>query len=293
VINYGESVALICSFIWATNGLILKTISERVPPTLITAIRCGIATPIFWVLLPFGPPLETLLAVPLYEWALLIGSVFIGILIGDLLYLHAMRHIGISRTMALVGTFPISTLLWEQLLLDSPTTYTFVLGCFLAASGTILMSRQSQQQKDNAEFTHMKRGVILALSAALLWGLSTTMLKPAIANLTSVQANSVRMPFVALGLLLIWRFNRRRNAALQLDKKTAIVLCFTGLMGMALGSFLYIEAVDQIGPAKTATVSAATPVIALIMAVIFLKEALTIRLVLGISLCVTGVILVL
>jgi drug/metabolite transporter (DMT)-like permease len=231
--------------------------------------------------------------VPLYEWALLIGSVFIGILIGDLLYLHAMRHIGISRTMALVGTFPISTLLWEQLLLDSPTTYTFVLGCFLAASGTILMSRQSQQQKDNAEFTHMKRGVILALSAALLWGLSTTMLKPAIANLTSVQANSVRMPFVALGLLLIWRFNRRRNAALQLDKKTAIVLCFTGLMGMALGSFLYIEAVDQIGPAKTATVSAATPVIALIMAVIFLKEALTIRLVLGISLCVTGVILVL
>lgn len=293
MINYGESVALICSFIWATNGLILKTISERVPPTLITAIRCGIATPIFWVLLPFGPPLETLLAVPLYEWALLIGSVFIGILIGDLLYLHAMRHIGISRTMALVGTFPISTLLWEQLLLDSPTTYTFVLGCFLAASGTILMSRQSQQQKDNAEFTHMKRGVILALSAALLWGLSTTMLKPAIANLTSVQANSVRMPFVALGLLLIWRFNRRRNAALQLDKKTAIILCFTGLMGMALGSFLYIEAVDQIGPAKTATVSAATPVIALIMAVIFLKEALTIRLVLGISLCVTGVILVL
>ena len=62
---------------------------------------------------------------------------------------------------------------------------------------------------------------------------------------------------------------------------------------MALGSFLYIEAVDHIGPAKTATLSATTPVIALIMALVFLKEALTVRLVLGILLYVTGVILVL
>ena len=47
------------------------------------------------------------------------------------------------------------------------------------------------------------------------------------------------------------------------------------------------------GPAKTATLTSATPVLSLILAVIFLKEQITLRLVTGIALCVAGVLLVL
>ena len=295
MINYGEGIALASALIWASTSLILKSLSQRFPAALITAIRCGVAGPFFWILLPFGPPLSTLTVVPLYEWVLLIGSVVTGIVIGDQLYLHAMKEIGVSRTMALVGTFPITTLIWQQLLLDLSVTRTFVLGCVLAASGVIILSYQSHQNRetDQEHPIRLKRGVLFALCAALLWGLSTTMLKPAMAHLTTIQANSLRMPLVTLALFGVWRLNKGHGNLRDLGWRTFMLIALTGLVGMGLGSYFYVEAVLLIGPAKTATLTSATPVIALIMAVVFLKESLTIRLVLSISLCVTGVKLVL
>lgn len=247
------------------------------------------------MLLPFGPPLSTLVNVPLHEWGLLIGSVFIGIVIGDQLYLHAMKEIGVSRTMALVGTLPITTLIWEQLLLDVPVTHTFIFGCVLAASGVILLSQQPRQNLTDAQAPpiRLKRGITYALITSLLWGLSTTMLKPAMAHLTSIQANSVRMPLVALALFGIWRLNQGRGNLRDIGWRTFILIAITGLLGMGFGSFFYVEAVLFIGPAKTATLTTATPVLALILAVIFLKEQITLRLLTGVALCVVGILLVL
>jgi len=295
VISYGELVALLSAGIWAITSLILKSLSERYPAALITAIRCAVAGLFFWAWLPFAGPLSNYATVTPTEWLLLIGSVVLGIVIGDQLYLHAMKEIGVSRTMALVGTFPITTLFWEQLLLDLPTSKTFVIGCLLAASGVIVLSYQSHQNKDpKAEKpVNLKRGIILSLSAAMFWGLSTTLLKPAVVHLTSVQANSVRLPLVTLCLLGVWRLNKGRGKLRDIDKKALLLIAASGLLGMGIGSFFYLEAVVHIGPAKTATLSAITPVLSLTMAVLFLKEQFTFRLLLGVALCVTGVYLVL
>lgn len=62
---------------------------------------------------------------------------------------------------------------------------------------------------------------------------------------------------------------------------------------MGLGSYLYIEAVVLLGPAKTASLSSATPVMSLILAVRILKEPFNARLLIGVMLSVTGVILAL
>ena len=296
MVGYGEAVALASALIWAITSIILRTMSQQTPAALITAIRCGVAGPFFWILMAFwGPPLSTLANVPLHEWALLIGSVITGIVIGDLLYLHAMKEIGVSRTMALVGTFPLTTLFWEQLLLHLPTTQTFVLGCILAAAGVIVLSYQTHQNKEISDQSPMrvKRGVIFSLSASLLWGLSTTMLKPAIEHLTTVQTNSIRMPLVTLALLGVWRLNRGRGHLRDVGWRRFFIIALSGLLGMGLGSYFYIESVVHIGPAKTATISAITPVLSLCMGVVFLKEPFTFRLLLGVALCVVGVLLVL
>ena len=60
MINYGEGVALGASLVWASTSLVLRTLSQHQPSALITAIRCGISGPFFWMLLPFGgPPIHT------------------------------------------------------------------------------------------------------------------------------------------------------------------------------------------------------------------------------------------
>jgi drug/metabolite transporter (DMT)-like permease len=294
-LSYGEFAALLSAGIWSITSLILKAMSERYPAALITSIRCAVGGLFFWAWLPFDGPLTNFATVPATEWYLLIASVVLGIVIGDQLYLHALKEIGMSRTMALVGTFPITTLFWEQLLLDLPASPTFVAGCLLAASGVIVLSYQSHKPRELPTERHirLKRGVLLSLGAAMLWGLSTTLLKPAVVHLTSVQANSVRLPLVTLCLMIVWRLNKGRGRLQDIEHKALLLIAASGLLGMGFGSFLYLEAVVHIGPAKTATLSALTPVLSLIMGVAFLKEAFTGRLLVGVTLCVAGVFLVL
>ncbi|MCZ6635706.1 MAG: DMT family transporter [bacterium] len=292
LISYGEAVGLLSAFIWAVNSLIIRTQSFNVPPTLMNAIRCAVAALFFWCLLPFNANLSDYARVTPYEWACLMSSVTIGVVVGDTLYLWSIREIGVARTMALVGTTPITTLAFEKLLLGLEVSSTFVLGCFLAASGVFCLAGKPKQTHPDTTI-NLKRGVLLSLSAALLWGLSTTLLKPAIANLTAVQANSIRMPFVAGLTFLTWRLRSDGMGLQQLGKKALIIVAFTGLLGMGVGSLFYLTTIGLVGPSKTATLTAATPVFALIMSILFLKEKITLRLLLGVLLCASGVYMVL
>lgn len=294
-VSFGEFIGLVCALIWALNGLILRTQSYKIPPALMNAIRCGVASVLFWILLPFESSPLSFLQVPLREWALLIGSVIVGIVIGDTLYLSAIKELGVSRPLALVGTYPLTTLLFEQLLLRHPVSRMFVLGSCLVVVGVICLSFRSRGEGSTFEGrpVRVRLGVFLSLSASLLWGLSTVMLQPAIVHLTAIQANSIRMPLVALMLYLTRYWTGPVVSLRQVDRRSLLIVAGTGILGMGLGSFLFLMAIDLVGPAKTATLSSASPIFGMTMAVIFLKEELTFRVVLGVALCMAGVWLVL
>ena len=290
-ISFGEWLGLAGAVIWAATALMLRTQSFRVPPVVMNAARSLAGAVFFWILLPFGPPLSTLASVPGTEWALLFGAVVIGPVTGETLYLSAIKEIGIARTLALTGTFPLTTLLWEQILLDEPVTRTFVAGSCLVVLGIICLSMRAgvRPGSGDVEGVRLKRGVLLSLGATLLWGLSTTMLKPAIANLTVVQANAIRLPTVALVLFGVWFATRHDVSLRQIDRRSLLVVAAAGIIGTGFGSLAFLGALSLIGPAKTATLSSSAPVFGLAFGVLFLKEKLSFRLILGISLCLTGV----
>jgi len=90
-LSAGELAALGCAFLWALNGLLLRTQSAKIPPATMNATRCAVAGGMFLCLLPFDASFSDLLQVPLKEWGLLFFSVTIGIAVGDTLYLIALR----------------------------------------------------------------------------------------------------------------------------------------------------------------------------------------------------------
>jgi drug/metabolite transporter (DMT)-like permease len=287
----GEAIGLFCGFIWALNGIITRTQSHKVSPMLMNAIRCGSAGLCFWIALALTSSTAVYGLLSGREWGLLIGSVLIGVTIGDTLYLWSIREIGISRTMALVGVVPLTTLVFEHVLLGRPFPARFVLGCFLVVGGVVCLSLKSKFEKQEDAIGRLWMGALLSLSAAVLWGLSTVMIKPAIAQLTPIEANSVRMPIVALFLFSVHRFSGAR--AVDASWKAIAIVAMTGVLGMGLGSYFFLMAIDMIGPAKTAVLASVAPVFGMVMAVSFLKEPVTARVAAGVFLCVGGVWLVL
>jgi DME family drug/metabolite transporter len=130
-------------------------------------------------------------------------------------------------------------------------------------------------------------GIPLALLTALLWGLSTVFLKAGLTSLTPIQVNSVRLPFVTIILYTAWAFSGKKTNKLRTSSLPLIAS--TGLFSMGLGSLLYLIALAKIGPSKTSALISTSPVFSLIMALVFLKEKISIRLALGVGLCVAGV----
>ena len=285
-------MALGCAFAWALNGLILRGQLLKVSPPLINVVRCGMAGVFYWLLLPFdSAPLASFSQVTLEEWGLLLANVIIGLVIADVLYLTSIREIGLSRTLALTGIFPLATLFWEHLLLQQPLTADLLLGSCLVVVGVILLAGQVKAKSGAQEIgvERLKFGIFIALVAAVLWGLSTVLIKPAMAHMTAVQANAVRMPLVSLLLYLtrVWP-NENENMA-RLDWRTLGVLSLTGILGMGVGGLMFLAALKDLGPARAVTITSVSPVFGLIFGVVFLKERVSVRIVAGVVFCVAGV----
>jgi drug/metabolite transporter, DME family len=286
-ISPAEWSSLACALIWAANGLLLRTQSEHVTPAAMNAIRCAVAGLAFWLVLPFdSTPLAGLLEVTLTEWGLLFAALSLGVALGDTLYLIAIKEIGVSRTMALTGTFPLTTLFWQTVLLDAPFNPSLLLGILLVGGGLFFLSRSSANA---IQPLHLKLGITLSLIAALCWGFSATLLKPATLHMSAIQTNAVRMPLIAL-LLLFLRVLPSGNERLRgISWRSLCIVGGTGLLGMGLGAYLFIYAITQANPAKVVTLTSSSPLFGMLLAAIFLKEKITPQIALGMALCMAGV----
>lgn len=287
LLTSAEWAALVCAFIWAFNGLVLRTQSEKVSPAAMNTIRCGLAGLVMWMALPFDTvPLSQLSAVSAREWGMLFASFSVGIALGDTLYLVAIKEMGISRTMALTGTFPLTTLFWQTVLLEYPFEPSLAVGGGLVVLGVVFLSRSDKATDTEIR---LRYGIALALFASLTWGFSSTLLKPATANMTSLQANAIRMPLIAL-LVYVVRVLPSGNRRMRgIGWRSFFLVGITGVLGMGFGAYLFIYAISQTSPAKVVTLTSSSPLFGMVMAAIFLKEPITRWIAAGMLLCLAGV----
>ena len=290
-VSRGEAYALACGFLWAVNSLILRTQALKLQPRLVNMIRCGAGGLLLCLALPLGGPLASLLQVTPLEWCLLFGSLLFGVVLGDTGYIAALREVGVSRTMPIAGTYPLATLLFEWVLFDHAAGPGLLAGSCLVVAGVVFMTSRPAAATEPP--TKAKVGVALALGAALCWGLSCALLKPASAHMSGIHANAVRMPLVVLILFLSIALPSGLGTMRNLKTKSVLIVAASGAVGMGLVGILFVDALKDGSATKIVTLTSTSPLFALILAVVFLKEKLNARVLVGSGCCLSGVFLVL
>jgi transporter family protein len=163
-----------------------------------------------------------------------------------------------------------------------------LLGSLLVVGGVYFLSLRNEKN-DPQDSAHLRRGILVALFAAVLWGLSATLLKPATANMDIVHANATRMPLIALIVYLARVRPSSKETLRGVSLKSFAVVGFAGALGMGLSAYLFIYAIGEIGVAKVVTLSSISPLFGMAMAVVFLKEKVTWQVMVGVGLCLAGV----
>jgi len=289
----GVLYAIAQAICWAGTGIMLRSVSKHVDPFVINTYRplFGLVVVIPMVLIT-GAVSQYALLTPM-SLLYLLGSVAIGGVFGDALLLKSLDLIGVSRAFPISNCYPVATVLFSMLLLDTALTWQIVAGLVLVLVGVYLISRprQTKGEPDDLAPGQLARGVVMAALSAVLWGISTVIMAKGLDSVGGPVATSVRIPAVAF-LSLIIASGRGQLAGKKIHRKDMLAIALTGILGWGAAGTLYASAVKYAGPAKTAIIGASSPLYALPMSILFLGERPTRSSLIGTVLSVIGIMLV-
>ena len=287
----GIATGLLASAIYAVSVVIYKSQSDSIRPLAISSIK-------MWVALAFMTALVVLpissepFYIPQEALAYLIVSVILGAVLGDFFYLTAQERIGVSYAFPIAMSFPIFTyLLAIAIGLEEPLLSRSV-GILLAVVGVILISKEQGQNEDRSVKRKLdKVGVGLALLVAILYAMGTILLQVGVQDISPIDGNFVRVVFGSVAFIPLFLVAKHRGMPMP-PRRTTKIIVVAGLFGMGLGSLLYVSTVKLVGAAVTSVIGSLSPLFALPISIIFLKERITRVVMIGVVVTIAGVILV-
>ena len=130
--------------------------------------------------------------------------------------------------------------------------------------------------------------IALALLSSFLIGITTIIMKKGIDRTNPTSAMLVvtlvsTLIFLVISIPLV-QFN-------HLKSKAFLLFILAGIFSPALVRWLYFISLDRIGPSVSSSLLSTGPAFTAILAIIFLKEELTVFISLGIVLIITGIII--
>ena len=286
----GEFVAIGAALAWAVGFLIIKPISTKFSAISINTIVLSAA----WiVLVAIVIPSGKLSDLTFFGWrylAYIIGSAVAGQGIGFILEIKSMSLADISLVYPInVSLYFLSTSTMAVILFDEPITFYTILGAAFIIIGITLLSVPPKVKEGETLKSDRAKGVIFASIAGLFCGGATILAKLVLQVLDPLMLNVVRLPFVILPLVI---FSLARNGFSGYKRYTRKDLTQAGASGVvnyAIGTVLFYLAVNHIGAAKASILSSISPLFIAPLSVIFLKEKLTKRVILGIIVCSLGI----
>ena len=135
-------------------------------------------------------------------------------------------------------------------------------------------------------------GLILALVVGVMWSASSVWLRDISADYDASAVGMVRVPMIA-GILLVaaWLVRDSGVRRWNISLRSHIVLALSGIFGTGLTTLFFIIALQRIGAGQTAVLFATSPLFALPMGYLFLREQITIWVAVGTGIAVVGIVL--
>lgn len=240
-------------------------------------LRLLISAPIYLLLLFFYgiPPMS------MDSLVIIIFSSLGGFVLGDYFFFSAMKVMGVSRSALIVTLYPVWVIVLGYLWLGREITVHMLLGVAIILTAIILISFK----REEIEFRFL--GVIYALLAQLLWALAVVATDWLLGDMPVLQVTGLRVIAGASMILLIlpWKVNEIK----VLQGKELFFVALIALLGTVAAQYTFTLAIDLAGSGIASPVSETSPLLATLLAKIFLKEKVSGRLFLAVVLVVIGV----
>jgi drug/metabolite transporter (DMT)-like permease len=211
-----------------------------------------------------------------------------GVFAYNIFFFGALSHMEAGRTALFVSLSPILTIIAARILFKEKLTKLNYVGVVLAFLGTLLVVTKGHLL--NQFNASIGIGELMMSCAVLSWVVYTLLCKK-ITALTPLIITTYSTLWGLLFLLVsfIPYIDRWKTTSFHLTIYLSIL--YLGALGTVLAFVWYAEGIAKIGTSKTIIFNNLVPLFAVLLAFLFLNEAITVPMLIGGSLSFTGVLL--
>jgi drug/metabolite transporter (DMT)-like permease len=204
------------------------------------------------------------------------GVVLLANLLGDFLYMAAIDAMGVSFAVAVTSTYPLATIAVSAIWLGEKISMVLVSGTVIIVLGLNLIRRGYSGREVGP---NLRKGFLLALTAALLWGVSDTLIRWTILE-TGVDSLTFNLWRSLAFLPLVWgtwlfRAYGRTAGMTSLRTvglKRGVELVFVGMLSLAIAGTFVNLALQDAPASLVIPLTATSPLVSTLLAVFFFRE---------------------
>ncbi|MBN1338755.1 MAG: DMT family transporter [Bacteroidales bacterium] len=292
----GELAALSTAIFWTVTALMFEAASKRMGSLTVNLLRLYLAFVIYSVFTLVSRGMLLPLDATGEAWFWLTLSGLVGFVIGDQLLFQSFVVVGARVSMVIMAFVPPLTALIGWVVLGERLSMVNIIGMGLTITGiiTVVMRREKRSldgKQKKLKFSYPLSGILLTFGGATGQAVGLVLSKYGMKDYNAFAASQIRVMAGMLGFTLIFFALRRwKNIGNAFrDAKGLRFLVAGSVFGPFLGVSFSLLAIQKTETGIASTIMAIVPVLIIPPAVIFFKEKISIREILGALIAVTGV----
>ena len=298
----GELFALLAALAWAGALVLFKYSGERVPPLMLNLFKNTVAIVLLTGTLLAAPLLRPALSdgslgrvleFPAIDIWILVASGVIGIALADTLFFHSLNLIGVGIVSIVDCLYTPFVFLFSWAIISEQLTAVHFVGAALILSGVLVSSGHAPLP--NTTRGQLVTGIVLGALAMAAMAFGIALAKPVLNDFPLIWAATIRITAGTAPLAVMALASPARKTLYSVFRPSKAWK--TSFPGAVLGSYLaygfWIAGFKYADASINAILNQTTVIFAIILATVIVKERLTKRKLVAITLTVTGVVTVL
>lgn len=275
------------SIIWGTTWVVSKIGVHEIPPLQLVYIRQFVAGIIFVGVLTFFKklPLPTLKQ---FRWLFIMAIIMFVSANG--LSTWGVQYIPAGLGSLIGALYPLSVVILEKVFFKSkPLTVVTVIGLLLGISGIAIVSYENAFNHNTTNFLF---GVFLSVTAMLSWSIGTIFIARNKLDINPYYGVGWQMILSSVILFIIMQTTQQVIPFFDISIKAWVVIGYLVFFGSLLAFIAFIYSMKVLPTAVSSLYAYINPFVAMVTAYIVLNEKLSINILWGSLVTITGVFLV-
>ena len=278
---------LLTAIFWGGTFVAGRLVAQNIGPYSIAFLRFTIASILLllltWIIEGTLPKLKKSQIIPV----ILLG--IIGIFIYNVMFFKGLKIIEAARAALIIATCPIFITICSAVLLKEKINLVKGLGIIISVFGAVIVI--SKGNISRVFESGLGLGELYIFCCVLSWVTYSLIGKAVMKNLSPLVSVSYSSAVGAIALLAPALFEGLAQNITSQSRLDWLCISYLGVFGTVIGFVWYYQGVERIGPTKAGLFINFVPISAILCAFFILKEPITMSLMIGAALVISGVYL--